>query len=123
MKKVSNDLEVSNIDATGLLKFYPKVLNTSFKDFDLALNIADDAIKLEDAVKAYSKLEKIIIEKANTSEDKSEEFIRQINSDLMELGNKKVTIKDGLTKIPKDILLQMEIKPIEIIQLRKFELY
>jgi hypothetical protein len=119
-EEVVKDITIKNLTVKHLLQYYAKLANTDFesKDFDLALQVMEDSIKVEDAFKAYVKLETAMMDRAKKGQDEngniSVEIIEKFNNDIKELSNKTTTIVDGLTKIPEHIFKKLPAKPIEL---------
>ena len=122
--------ELKNYQITILLEVYAKLYKLDFDkdEIDDALLIADETVILEDAIRAYSKLEKAVFEKIEKERTEGGEVnvnvINKANLDLNELANKTSklstplsdTVKKYISRIPK-------ITPQQIRELKSLGLY
>lgn len=117
---VSEDLVLKNFELNKALKFYSKLCNVDFdaEQFEAAMDIAVDATKIEDALKAYSKLEKSLREKAEAKRVNGEipvEAIEKFSADMEALSEQEVVITGGLKKVSSDIIKKVKLNPLELL--------
>jgi hypothetical protein len=113
-------IKLKNSSVKNLLSYYSKLVNADFeeKDMEIALSIVEDSFKVEDAFKAYQKLEKNTLEKYQKMEKDGEEItpevVQKINDKLKALSEEFAEIKGPLTKVPEHIRKLIKFKPIEL---------
>jgi hypothetical protein len=114
------NIKLKNSSVKNLLSYYAKLINVDFeeKDMEIALTIVEDSFKIEDAFKAYQKLEKNIIEKYQKLENEGTEItadmVQKVNDKLKALAEESCEIKGGLTKLPDNVKKMIKFKPIEL---------
>lgn len=122
--------ELKNYQITVLLEVYAKLYKLDFnkEEIDDAVIIADETVMLEDAIRAYGKLEKGIYQKVEDArDDKGEvsiELINKANVDLNELANKTVKLTTPLSDTIKKYISKVDkIQPKQIRELKLLGLY
>lgn len=117
---VSEDLVLKNSELNKAIKFYSKLCNVDFdsEEFEAAMDVAVDATKIEDAAKAYGKLEKSIRDKAEAKRVNGEipaEVMEKFIKDMEALAEQEVVIPGGLKKINLEIIKKVKLTPLELL--------
>lgn len=118
-KEESKDLQLKVHDLRRAMAFYSKLCQVEFESdqFENAMEIAEDAVKIEDASKAHAKLEKVIQQSAEASRKDNkipDEVMLKYVKDMEALNDQFITIKDGLRKVDKDIIAKLKLTPLDI---------
>lgn len=119
-------MKVKNSDLLRLLKVYSKFVTATLEEefFDDGYELAKDAVLIEDALKAYSKLEEKLKNSIdNTEESKRLEMLEKANKELNSALEKEVEVKEFF-KISKDFIFKNKIKltPMEIKAIKDFKI-
>lgn len=122
--------ELKNYQIVILSEVFGKLYKLDFdkEEIDDAVIIADETVILEDAIRAYAKLEKAIYEKVDKSRNKDGvadiNVINKANIDLNELAGKTTKLSSPLTDTVKKYIKKIDrIKPQQIKELRALGLY
>jgi hypothetical protein len=120
MKKIKNG------QLKTIITLYNKVLNVAISDIDKAEIIADDYLKIEDAMKKFNKLieafqnkiKEIAVDKLSTEE--KEKLEADLNQEHIKLLEKEVTV--DLVGFDKKDLKGVQVTPLELMVVKKLEI-
>lgn len=104
----------------NLLGIVGKLMHTSFDDYEEASAIAEDAVNIENSLKAFEKLKEGIIKSHKLDENSSEEQKFKADLEFGKLLNTSVNVE--LSKIKKSTLKKIKITPSEVIILQELSL-
>lgn len=104
----------------NLLSIVGKLMHTSFDDYEEASAIAEDAVNIENSLKAFEKLKDGIIKTYKLDENSSEEQKLKADVEFGKLLNTSVTVE--FSKIKKSTLKKIKITPSEVRILQELSL-
>lgn len=104
----------------NLLSIVGKLMHTSFDDYEEASAIAEDAVNIENSLKAFEKLKDGIIKTYKLDENSSEEQKLKADVEFGKLLNTSVTV--DISKIKKSTLKKVKITPSEVRILQELSL-
>lgn len=104
----------------NLLSIVGKLMHTSFDDYEEASAIAEDAVNIENSLKAFEKLKDGIIKTYKLDENSSEEQKLKADVEFGKLLNTGVTV--DFSKIKKSTLKKIKITPSEVRILQELSL-
>jgi len=121
--KTKEDLELSVMDVKRSLQCYSKLCSLEFdsEDFTVALAIAEDAIKFENASKAHAKLEanlQKVAEAARVDGKIPDEVMLKYQLDMEKLSEQTIVIPGGVKDIPEKVLSKAKLTPIDLLLLK-----
>lgn len=108
-------MKVKNSDLNTLAGIYGKLLFADFEGenaYKDAMQISEESVKIEDALRAQEKLKTAIVKKYKINEGASKEQEEKANEEYIKLLSEEFEI--DLVKIKKDYLSKIKVKPFEI---------
>tara|TARA_R110000850_G_scaffold34024_1_gene92205 strand:+ start:579 stop:968 length:390 start_codon:yes stop_codon:yes gene_type:complete len=121
--EAKEDLELTVMDVKRALQCYSKLCTLEFdsEDFNVALAIAEDAIKFENASKVHAKLEtnlQKVTEATRVDGKISDEAMLKYQSDMEKLSEQIIIIPGGVKEIPDRILNKAKLTPMDLLLLK-----
>lgn len=107
-------MKLKNHELTTMSQLFGKMLYADFEDFEVALQIANYATKIDDAMAGVDKLRKVLSEKAQALDKESATFgedMGKLNQELNKILDQEV-IMPTPPKVKKE-WLKGKIRPIE----------
>lgn len=107
-------MKLSNKQLVKLLPVYSKLANADLEEeyFEAGFSVAIDAVKIEDALKPYNKIQEKLQKEIQKTEKDSPEFqsvIEKVNKEFEVALDKEVEM-DEFYKISKDFIVKNKIK-------------
>jgi hypothetical protein len=119
--------KIKNAQLESVLMFFNKLVVLDFEDFDVALDIANEAYTIEKALTGFYKLRDTLKEKANKVNQDSpgaDKIQTRINADWVKLLDTESNV-DLKLKVTKSFLKEhnVKIKPLEIKLIMDLDIY